>query len=193
MLTETVRIREVELYKTAAGLFNKRGYSATSIRQICRTIGIRESSLYHYIRSKEDLLLNICEKAMNALWEAIEPIAKADLRSDLKLKKMIDVHFAMIAKNSNEHYTMIKELRSLRPANRLKVTHLRDRYGDLFRKTIEDCVHEKLFRSLDVKMTAFALLGMMNSSIRWYSPDGPVESGNIAKIFSDLFFNGVKK
>jgi hypothetical protein len=42
-------------------------------------------------------------------------------------------------------------------------------------------------------MTAFALLGMMNSSIRWYSPVGPVESGNIAKIFSDLFFNGVRK
>ena len=134
MVTDIVRIREAEVYRTAAFLFNKRGYSSTSIRQICRTIGIRESSLYHYIRSKEDLLLNICERAMKKGLEVIEPIAKADLRPDQKLKKMVDTHMAMLARNSNEHYSMIKEIRSLSPARRLKVTHLRDRYETLFQR-----------------------------------------------------------
>jgi AcrR family transcriptional regulator len=193
MPIERVRVREVELYKSAAYLFNKSGYTSTSIRTICKTIGIRESSLYHYIRSKEELLFNICENAMVVSLKAVEPIANSGLDSELKLKKMIHVHTAAVARNSNEHYTMIKELRALNPRNRRKITKLRDRYEALFRKVIEDCVHDKSFRKLNSKMVAFALLGMMNSFIRWYSPEGPVESASLAKIFSDLFFNGVKK
>jgi len=56
MPQEILRLREAELYRAAASLFNKYGYASTSMRQICRAIGIRESSLYHYIQSKEDLL-----------------------------------------------------------------------------------------------------------------------------------------
>ncbi|MDO9210626.1 MAG: helix-turn-helix domain-containing protein, partial [Deltaproteobacteria bacterium] len=51
MAREFLRGRKAELYKNAAFLFNKNGYASTSMRQICRAIGIRESSLYHYIRS----------------------------------------------------------------------------------------------------------------------------------------------
>ena len=187
------RIREAELYKSAAYFFNKYGYSATSVRQIGRAIGIHESSIYHYIRSKEDLLFNICSWAMIVGLDVIAPIAKSDLMPDLKLKKMIDLHTATIAENFNEHLTMLKELRSLSPSNRRKIVKLRDRYEALFRKVIRAGAHERLFRDLDIKMTTLSLLGMMNSLIRWYSPDGPIKSAEIAKIFSALFFNGVRK
>ena len=51
MSKELARGREVELFKKASFLFNKNGYASTSIRQICRAIGIREGSIYHYIDS----------------------------------------------------------------------------------------------------------------------------------------------
>ena len=74
MPREIVRLREAQIYRSAASLFNRYGYASTSMRQICRGIGIRESSLYHYIRSKEDLLYHICERSMLLSLEAIEPI-----------------------------------------------------------------------------------------------------------------------
>jgi hypothetical protein len=82
---------------------------------------------------------------------------------------------------------MLKELRALNAKNQRKIIKLRDRYEVLFRKVIADCVQEKLFRDVNVKITTLALLGMMNWLIHWYIPDGEMTSEEIARIFSDLF------
>lgn len=190
---EPIRRREADLYRNATSLFNKNGYASTSVRQICRAIGIRESSLYHYIRSKEELLYNICERSMLPSLEAIELIFKLNLRPDLKLQKMIETHIINIAKKSDQHSTMLKELRSLSLKNQRKIIKLRDRYEALFRKVITDCVKERIFRNLDVKITTLALLGMMNWLIHWYSEDGQLKSEDIARIFSDIFLDGPRR
>ena len=187
MPQEILRLREAELYRAAASLFNQYGYASTSMRQICRAIGIRESSLYHYIRSKEDLLYHICERSMLLSLKAIEPILSSNSRPDLKLKRMIETHITTIAENSNEHSTMLKELRSLSPTNQRKIIKRRDRYEARFRKVVTECVKGEVFGDVNVKIATLALLGMMNWLIHWYSPDGPMKSEEIARVFSDLF------
>jgi len=125
--------------------------------------------------------------------EAIEPIFRSNVRCDLKLRKMVETHVVTIAKNSNEHSTMLKELRSLSEGNQRKIIKLRDRYEVLFRKVISNCVKESSFRSVNVKISTFALLGMMNWLIHWYSPDGQLKSDDIAKIFSESFLKGFRR
>ncbi len=193
MAREFLRGRKAELYKNAAFLFNKNGYASTSMRQICRAIGIRESSLYHYIRSKEDLLYNICEWSMLQSLEAIKPIVRLNLRPDLRLQKMIETHLIGIAQNSDLHSTMLKELRALNANNQRKIIKLRDRYESLFRKVIAECVKEKLFRDVNVKITTLALLGMMNWLVHWYAANGQMKNEEIARLFSDLFLRGPRK
>jgi len=119
--------------------------------------------------------------------EAIEPKLSSNSRPDLKLKRMIETHITTIAENSNEHSTMLKELRSLSPTNQRKIIKLRDRYEALFREVIADCVKRRVFRDMNVKITTLALLGMMNWLIHWYAPEGPMKTDEIARIFSDLF------
>lgn len=192
MADKRIRVKEAELYRKAAYLFNKYGYYNTSTRRIGRENRIRESSLYHYIRKKEDLLYNICEQSMLFSIEAIEPIAKANLICDLKLQKMIEVHLITIAENSNEHSTMLKELRSLRLGNQRKIIKLRDQYEAMFRNVIENGVREGVFRPVNAKISTLALLGMMNWLIHWYSPAGEMKSEDIAKAFSELFIEGLR-
>lgn len=179
--------RETELYRKAAYLFNKQGYASTSVRQLCRALGIRESSLYHYVHSKEDLLYNICERSLLQGLATMKPLARLKLRADLKLQKMIEAHIQTISGTTNEQSTMLKELRSLSPSNQRKIIKLRDEYQKLFRKTVADCTREGFLPNGQVKITTLALLGMMNWLIHWYSPDGPMKSEGIARIFSGLF------
>lgn len=187
MLTGINRGREVELYREAASLFNRRGYASTSIRQICRAIGIRESSLYHYVRSKEEILYNICKDSLLHGLEVMEPISELHLRPDLKVKKMIETHIQIITQTINEQSTMLKELRSLSISNQRKIIKLRDRYQALFRIAIKECIQRGLLPNLPVKITTLALLGMVNWLIHWYSPDGPMKIEDIARIFCDVF------
>ncbi|KAA2243281.1 TetR/AcrR family transcriptional regulator [Chitinophaga agrisoli] len=54
-------IREV-IVGTATRLFYRQGYSNTGINQIVDEAGIAKSSLYHYFKSKEDLLMAYLEE-----------------------------------------------------------------------------------------------------------------------------------
>jgi AcrR family transcriptional regulator len=184
------REKEREVYRIAATLFNKQGYAATSIRQICKTIGIRESSLYHYIQGKEDLLYNICKSAMSQSLEVIEPIANSNSRPDLKLKKMIESHIITIADNVNEHSTMLKELRSLSLEKQNEIIYLRDKYEMMFRQAGEEYTRGNPAFLENTKMITLALLGMMNWLIYWYAEGGEMKSDKIAKVFWNLFAHG---
>ena len=111
----------------------------------------------------------------------------------LKLQEMIETHIVTIALTSNEHSTMLKELRYLSQSAQAKIIELRDRYEALFRNVVKDCIGEGFFRGVDVKISTLALLGMMNWLIHWYSKDGKLTSESIAEMFSDLFVNGPRR
>jgi AcrR family transcriptional regulator len=189
MLQNRGRNKEKEIYQVAAHLFNKHGFGSTSIRQICSTIGIRESSLYHYIRNKEDLLFNICESSMLQSLKGVEPIRMSNAPSVAKLRKLIETHIVTIAQNANEHSTMLKELRSLGPKNQRKIIKLRDQYEGICRQIIQECLTAKVPQK--AKIVSLALLGMMNWLIHWYSPEGNMKSEEIAQVFEDLFIGGI--
>jgi TetR/AcrR family transcriptional regulator, cholesterol catabolism regulator len=184
------REKEREIYRIAATLFNKYGYAATSIRQICKTIGIRESSLYHYIHGKEDLLYLICKSAMTQSLEAIEPIARSDMEREQKLRKLIESHIIIIADNVHEHATLLKEIRSLSIEKQQEIIKLRDKYEGTFRQTVGEYLGENPACKKNIKMLTFGLLGMMNWLIYWYSERGEMKSHTIAKIFWELFSHG---
>ena len=49
------------LYETAKKLFILNGYEATTVNDICKASGISVGSFYHYYKSKDGILLAICQ------------------------------------------------------------------------------------------------------------------------------------
>ena len=72
------RRREDEVLATAAGLFHRHGYSATSVERVAAALGIHKGSLYHYIESKEDLLYKIVSDVQDASLRIVERAAEQD-------------------------------------------------------------------------------------------------------------------
>src|SRR5438034_10288616 len=92
--------REDQVRAAALRLFKEKGYHATSMRDIASEVGINKGSLYSYIRSKEDLLIPVFERAMGVLLAQIEAItADSGLRPTERLKRAIHAHVIAVADN----------------------------------------------------------------------------------------------
>ncbi|MFT4973632.1 MAG: AcrR family transcriptional regulator, partial [Saprospiraceae bacterium] len=51
-----MKSRKEEIKSAAARLFRKKGYSATSMRDIATAVGIKAASIYNHFKGKQELL-----------------------------------------------------------------------------------------------------------------------------------------
>ena len=54
--------RDREVLDAAAKVFYERGYAAASVQHVAEELGILKGSLYHYIKTKEDLLFRLLQE-----------------------------------------------------------------------------------------------------------------------------------
>lgn len=62
---------KTEIIKAALNEFAVNGYEETSLNSICSQVGCSKSGLYHYFRSKDDLLISCCEYVNNSIISAM--------------------------------------------------------------------------------------------------------------------------
>jgi len=180
------------LLEVAAHLFRAKGYAATSIRDIARALKMESSSLYHYINSKEELLFKICTQSLDELMEKVEPIVLSDLPPVEKLRRFIETHLDVILEDRDRHAVMLFELKALSPRRRKVILQLRDRYEELVLRVVEEGQRAGLLRQdLPARYLKLALLNLLNWSIFWYRPDGPLDSSAIARLLGEVFLQGV--
>jgi len=181
-----------ELFRTAARLFKEKGYRATSMQDIASQLGIQKPSLYYYISSKEDLLKEIAWVTMKMLIDAIEKIAFSPLSPREKIEKIIESHVKLICENLDLFTVSLREINPINAETFWSdVVALRDRYENYVRSIIRVGKESGDFkRDMDEKLAGFALLGALNWTIRWYSPQGEKSPEEIANAWKKIFMDG---
>lgn len=62
---ELVAKRRNQIMDAATALFRKKGFHATTMREICKDSGVNKGSFYDYFGGKEDILVYIYNQVMN--------------------------------------------------------------------------------------------------------------------------------
>ena len=78
------------LLATAAELFARKGYRATTLDDIASELGLKKASLYHYIRSKDELLADIYQQIFDRIEAEVAPLVSLDLPVDERLRRMVN-------------------------------------------------------------------------------------------------------
>lgn len=181
------------LIRLAATAFWERGYAATSTRELAELLGIQKASLYHHIRSKEELLQEISVRSLDHIQQAVDEATTGAEGGD-RLAALVRAHVATALGDRDMHAVTLTELRSMSPERRDVVLELRRAYE----QTVEDCVARAqadgvLRADMSARWLTLSLLNLLNWTIFWYRPDGSLGAEEIGDRLYELFVDGAAR
>ncbi|GAC1302347.1 MAG: TetR/AcrR family transcriptional regulator [Vulcanimicrobiaceae bacterium] len=182
------------LLDAAAKFFWTKGYASTTTRQIAELLGVRKSSLYHHIRSKEDLLFEISVDSLEHITRDVTAAVEAVDDPLERVRALIHAHVATMIADQNKHSVMLTELRAFTPGRRAQIVALRDRYEAVIAAVLERACRAGSLRSdVPVKYLVLSLLNLLNWSIFWFQRDGSLSPRQLADCFTTLFLSGARE
>ncbi|KYP79660.1 TetR/AcrR family transcriptional regulator [Ferroacidibacillus organovorans] len=180
-----------EIAQAAITLFNRKGYHATSVQDIADEVGLQKGSLYHYINSKEELLLEIATKSINGFCRDLEAVCEQASSAQEKLERAILHHFDIVIGHLEMTTVLLREAFFLSDDQHQLIKDANDRYLNLWVQIIREGVATREFRGEDPRLTALSILGSCNWVYRWYKADGKKSPQEIARYFCDLHLRGI--
>jgi AcrR family transcriptional regulator len=180
------------LLKAAVAVFSRKGYAATSTREVAALLGMQKASLYYHIEGKEDLLYFICRSSLERIRSDVASALQGVPDPLDRIRLLIVSHVESMLRDADEHSTTLAEMQLLSPDRFAQVRELRDSYEDLVRSVLYDAQKAGLLRAdIDVKYLCLALLGLMNRVLVWYHRKGPLVPGQLGELLAAIFLSGV--
>src|SRR5687767_7851760 len=90
------------ILRTAARIFAEKSYHSTSMRDISRATNVSLAGLYHYCKSKEELLFLIQDNCFGRVLERLEERLQEVEDPVTKLGIFIENHLSFFAANMSE-------------------------------------------------------------------------------------------
>lgn len=183
--------RTRDIVDRAAELFDKRGYDRVSMEDIADAVGLAKPTLYHYVSSKDEILVLIHQEFMSQIF------AKAEARQNRGMTAREELIDAMadvldLMRTLRGHVRIFFERhRDLPPKDRKSIAEQRSRYTAIIRAIIVRGVAEGEFRDVDAPLVTLALFGMCNWAYQWYQPNGPLTPRQIAEQFGGYLLEGI--
>lgn len=176
-----------ELLGKAAELFARRGFANTTISDIARELGLSRSSLYHYFRSKDEVLRSLIQETTVAAYDML-----ARLRDDPSLSATERLKRAILSSverrlAGGSRMRVLERLEGDMPPEMLEqFNRVRRQILQFYVDLVEEGIRSGEFRLVDTKIIAFAVLGMCNWTAWWYSPAGSRSADQIATAMADF-------
>jgi AcrR family transcriptional regulator len=172
--------RQQEIVAIAAALFARRGFQATTMDELSEATGLRSGGLYHYIGSKQRLLLEIFGQLMDPLLEQAAEIENSDAGPDAKLRALLRAWLAHIETHLDHMSVFAQERHAIeREPEWEDVRASRDAFEAILARLLHA-------NGITNRLQHFALLGMVNHTATWVNPRGRLSADEIADGYCDM-------
>lgn len=177
--------------RTAARMFNERGFHATSLDDVAERLHVTKPTLYYYIKSKDDILLECVRHALAMMQEGIAEVRQGGGRALDQLVACMRIYASIVTQDFGQCVIRIGE-DPLPPPLKKELRRLKAGIDHEFRHLIAEGVAEGSLAPCDPKLAAFMLAGALSWIGRWYRPDGHLSPAQIADQGIALLLHGVR-
>jgi TetR/AcrR family transcriptional regulator, cholesterol catabolism regulator len=180
-----------KLIDVAIDLFSRKGFKATSIRDIAADMGMTSSNIYHYFRTKQGVLAAIERQALEPITHELRRIASLDMPPLERFSLLIRTHLAYLDIHQKEGliFATLHEETLPPDAKDLNKKFQMETFF-IYRSEIQ-----RLLASMEKEgnptVAAFSTLGSVIWFLRWYRPRKEKTFGEVADSIINYILCGV--
>jgi TetR/AcrR family transcriptional regulator len=192
MESRKARPRRIEILKSAAAAFRRRGYHGASMGEIAQALHMTKGSLYYYFKNKEEILFFCHDYSLDVLLEMLERVDRAGGSPAQKLRALIEsfVHHIL---DDLRGTAITLDFQALSAPLLRRVIAKRDHFDRGIRRLLQEGMDAGTFVPGDPKLVTFAILGAVNWIPRWFDPTGPATSEEIGRVFAEYLVRGLEE
>lgn len=187
---EQRRLKREAVLRVAASAFNRRGFANTSMDDVAGALGVSKPTLYQYFRSKQDILYECHQLAMD---HGQAGIALAEAHNENGFEKLIVYLRRYMQGIFGDFGTcpVLTDVDSLTPKHRAEVVDRRAVISRATTKLIESGIADGSIAPCNPKLAGLFALGVINWIPLWYRESGPNTPEEIITEFARLFRTGL--
>jgi AcrR family transcriptional regulator len=184
---------QAAVLRIAIDLFNRQGYDGTSMGDLAAELGVTKSAIYHHVPSKEHLLSQALDEALEGLESAITVAEGMDGATAYdRLRSVVHTSVEVLV----AHQPAVTLLLRVRGNSEVETRALsrRRRIDSRLAALVQAAVDEGSLRAdLAPHLVSRLLFGMVNSLVEWHRPGRGVSGAELADAIATLAFDGLHR
>lgn len=181
-----------EIIERCADLFDGGSYHRATMQMLADQVGLGKPTLYHYFRSKTDILFAIHQQHIAKLIEGLDDEERRGLSHEQRLVHACRDILDEIAKHPGYVRAFFEHYGELEEPKRAEIRARRSEYFSKICSIIKSGIAAGVFRKCDIELTAYGFLGMCSWAYQWYPPlANKLAVEKLADTLCATFFQGL--
>ena len=177
----------------AAALFRKKGFKATSMRELAENIGVEAPSLYNHIGSKSELLQNICFKIANDFTAQLQLVEGSKQKTIQKIEDLIRFHIHMMVDSFDEVFVANHEWKHLEEPYLSNFLNQRKLYESRMVQLVKDGIKKKELKNIHPHVAVLTILSAVRGLEFWQRHKKELAAGELENNIVNHLLNGLIK
>ena len=189
--TENNLTRKEVIVTKAATLFREKGFKAASMRDLAEAVGVEAASLYNHIKSKTELLHELCFSVANRFLHKIDEVELEKTSSIEKIEKLLRFHINEMIHHYEEVYVSDREWKHLSDPYLSNFQNQRRIYRKRFAAIIETGIKHKEIKSIDAATAVLIMLHAISGIESWHRSVQKISAEELEENMISILVGGL--
>lgn len=185
--------RKDVIVQKAAILFKEKGFKAASMRELAEVVGVEAASLYNHIKSKNELLHEICFSVANRYNQKLEELETSEATSLEKVETLLRFHIEGMVHHFEEVFVSDREWKYLSEPYLSNFQNQRRSYRKRFAAIIEDGIRKKEIKKIDATTAVLIMLHAISGIESWHRSKQKISGTELEENMIAILVGGLKK
>jgi len=186
------QLKRERIVAAAVDLFYRQGYGKTTLEQVANELQVTKPFIYAHFASKNDLLVEICSRAIQLAHESLNRAMAQDASATERLETVVRDFLTAVLTHQPHAMIYSREEKELEQKDREAINQLRRDFDRRLVELINLGIASHEFHADDVHITALAIGGIVGWAPVWFRANGRLSLEEVTRYLASLALAMVK-